>query len=458
MPPSGRPSPATSAGAASGAMITGGPAMVAAVTVPPPNVAGCADTNARSHAEPAAATWALSADALAAQLPVRSMMTIEIVTRLWPAAEGLASSCSARIARAQSTAESAPPVTPSCRRGAALSTSCLRYASGSSQTGELSLYAYETPEGDSPDAKMTTARVETLKAAAIARRSACATGTVRTHRVPAAAPERSAVSSRATPPPPGATEPAGPAECVVEGLCEPLPEAVPDAFSVGDLDAEGVPDGLSVPLPVVLCNCVNVGVAVPLGECVRDALGVRVEVGVRVTVPDGDSVADRVPLLLGVPLTLGLPLLLGVPLSLSLELPLRVPVALPVRVREGVRDRVRVSLSLRVAEPLGVSERDGVPVRVLPCDALADCVLLRVVDGLRVARCEALCDRVADDDGLELGVADALSVPLRDPDTEGVALELPVALELLVGVLLLDIVGLGDGGPLRVCVEDWVRE
>lgn len=83
--------------------------MVAAVTAPPPNVVGCTDTNERSHAEPAAATWALRAFALAAQLPVRSKMTIEIVTRLWLAAEGLASSCSARIAR-----------------GTALSSSCLR--------------------------------------------------------------------------------------------------------------------------------------------------------------------------------------------------------------------------------------------------------------------------------------------------------------------------------------------
>ena len=323
---------------------------------------------------------------------------------------------------------------------------------------ELPPYTKDAPEGDSPDERITTARVDTLNASAITRRSACATGTVRTHGEVAEAPVRSAVSVTATPPPPGAAEPAGGAETVDEGLREPLRVLVREGVCVSDAVTEGVPDGLWVTAPVELGVIEALGVAVLLGERVCVALGVSVALCVLLIVADGVTVPDPVALPLGVALVLALPLMLRVPLSLGLALPLRVLDTLPDDVFDGLRDCVRVGLTLRDPELLRVDVREGVIVAVLSCDRVEACVPLRLEVRLRVCDCEALCDRVADGDGLELRVADALSVSLRVPDADAVPLAVPLPLKLLVDERVLACVGLSDAAPLRLCVDDCVSE
>jgi hypothetical protein len=93
-----------------------------------------------------------------------------------------------------------------------------RKASGSLLTSDVELYSLTVPVRESPADTMTMARVDTPRAAAIARRKACASCTVRTHGD--GAPTPSVMVAVASTEYSISSAPAADAEIVVVGVCE----------------------------------------------------------------------------------------------------------------------------------------------------------------------------------------------------------------------------------------------
>lgn len=195
---------------------------------------------------------------------------------------------------------------------------------------------------------MTIARVDTLNVADIARRSACATGTVRTHAASAAMPVRKVVRVTATSTslPGGSADPAATADTVVDGDCVGERE--------GDIERVDTPEGVPDDVPEGACE------SLLLSDPESDELGVfagvalRVQLVVALKVALGDALPEAVSLGLGGAVTEGE--LLVDDEAVALRVPDCDPEAVPEaeRAAEGVHEPEVVAVALPVLAALAV--------------------------------------------------------------------------------------------------------